>query len=202
MPKGMEQFLDRYREIESMLGELGCENGFRGAEEWCEANGLGKEKEYLRMCRSVRNFAVHVSGGAEFLSSEKAMVKYLDSVKRELVSRMDTVSKHLDRGQKAMCEITDTVCSVVGRMGAARRTHILVVGPGKIAVDVVDIFGLVGVEKPKSMKMGLFLKSRRPAKLTFVKPDTMMSDVPAADVVICTKTGDGTSPVVGIVKSV
>lgn len=207
MLKQMDEFLVRYREVETILNQLGYENGFRDLEEEHTKTNKDVEADFLRMCRRMRNFVVHVPGGAEFLEppvggkKQWQVLTYLDDMKKKYINQMDTVSKHLDKSPKAYCRLDESVGEALIKMAAGRKSYMLVVDGKKHAVDVIDIFEVSATQaKSRSIKLKTMLKNRKPRVLTCVSPDTLMCNVPGADVVFCTKNGDTSMPVTGIVR--
>lgn len=196
-----EKFLEKYREVESLMAQCGCPDGFRGAEDDCDKTGDVETKSYLRMCRLMRNFAVHTPGGADFLESERVREQYLESLKQSYVARLDTVSKHMDRGTRAICRTTDAVSYVLECMAQKKVSHMLVVdAKTKIAQDVVDIYELTFAQRTAGTKVAAVLAKRKPRRLACVAQTCIWADVPDADVVFVTKDGSCGSPVIGIVR--
>lgn len=212
MGRKIDEFLDKYKRAETLMRKLGCEGGFKEAEERLAArNASDPACAKLRMCRLMRNFAVHEPDGAAFLepgSGRWEPCSYLDVVIRGLVAETDTVSKHLDRGAKAVLSWDMNVGEALVAMSSRRATGMAVLDGKKHLVGTVDIFEVCAASaKSRATRLKKYLENRKTCgqkavSVAAVGSDTAMSSLPKADIIVCTRDGTPEGTVIGIVKGV
>ena len=203
-----QTFLEKYRVADSLIIQAAAVKGlsFKGlvdAEEYCEKAGNEEDKQKLRMLRMIRNFIVHTPGGAEFLASEAAQLEYLDRVRDECLSFLDTVQKHMLITAAATCRTSAKFTDVAAQMIRRRLPFVGVISDVKCPLCVLDFYTVSEAAlSSKTMVVQKLLapSGKKPKSGSFacVKKDILFAEAPKADLVFVTKDGTAETAVIGV----
>lgn len=173
-------FISNFKEIESLITKLPntpIDANFK----WLEDNTLSSEKKNkMYICRILRNYIQHQKDFNTFLEISDNMLKFLEELKKELISQIEKAEDNmikLDKMEK--CFNTSKTKDILKIMSKKKLEYIPFL-KDDILIGTISIYDLLNfsldINEKENKTLSSFSKFKK-NNYKFVKPDILMEEI-------------------------
>ena len=184
--KNNEQFLNLYREYETILRDKGVDS------KTFEGQVDDYTSKRLTITRQLRNYLTHTTDPG-FIEISDKQILFLQNTIEKIKFEDDVLKKHLKTPKSGMCDEKDKCLDAINKMVRLKQ-DVLVVTTSK-GYAVVDIYEVSkGLLKSKATKLSTVKKTKQ---FKCFNPLTQIDELPNTTI-ICTDTGEENGKLLGV----